>query len=229
MVNNIQWTWKLTWMLRTYRIYNTPVRFSKYKFNNKLLSGVTLLIVTSGVTWTQLMYIYIYIYSSGKNTNLFCIIFLWPNTALPSAVALTLSSLTSRILISPIIMVWSLVSFSSAHLLVFNSWQNVWYNWPKWPNITVGLNIWRFTTILKIYVCTTLLELKFVKFEFAVRFLMKLELYKKLVAIFNGTWVPNYFVNSDRSSNISAKYGIWPFWPDTTSLFSYAVMHYFTY
>ena len=35
------------------------VRFSKYEFYNKLLSGVTLLRVTPGVTWTQL-YIYIY-------------------------------------------------------------------------------------------------------------------------------------------------------------------------
>ena len=39
------------------------VRFSKYEFNNKLLDGVILLRVTSGVTWTQPhIYIYIYIY-----------------------------------------------------------------------------------------------------------------------------------------------------------------------
>ena len=37
------------------------VRFSKYEFNNKLLDGVILLRVTSGVTWTQ-PHIYIYIY-----------------------------------------------------------------------------------------------------------------------------------------------------------------------
>ena len=37
------------------------VIFSKYKFYNKLLDGVTLLTVTSGVTWTQ-PYIYIQIF-----------------------------------------------------------------------------------------------------------------------------------------------------------------------
>ena len=37
-------------MLRTYRTYNSTVRFSKYEFNNKLLSGVTLLRVIPGVT-----------------------------------------------------------------------------------------------------------------------------------------------------------------------------------
>ena len=43
MVNNIQLTWKLVWMLRTYRTCNLRLRFSKYEFYNKLLSGVTLL------------------------------------------------------------------------------------------------------------------------------------------------------------------------------------------
>ena len=32
------------------------VRFSKYKFYNELLGGVTLLRVTPGVTWTQPIY-----------------------------------------------------------------------------------------------------------------------------------------------------------------------------
>ena len=54
MVNNIQLTWKLVKMLRTYRICNWTVGISKYEFYNKLLGGVTLLRVTSGVTWTQL-------------------------------------------------------------------------------------------------------------------------------------------------------------------------------
>ena len=45
-------------MLRTYRTYNSTVRFSKYKFINKLLGGVTLLRVTLGLTWIQ-PYIYI--------------------------------------------------------------------------------------------------------------------------------------------------------------------------
>ena len=37
------------------------VKFLKYKFYNKLLGGVTLLKVTPGITWTQLIYIYIYV------------------------------------------------------------------------------------------------------------------------------------------------------------------------
>ena len=37
-------------MLKTYRICNSTVGFSKYEFNNKLLSGVTLLRITSSVT-----------------------------------------------------------------------------------------------------------------------------------------------------------------------------------
>ena len=37
-------------MLRTYRTYNSTMRFSKYKFYNKLLGDVTLLRVTPGVT-----------------------------------------------------------------------------------------------------------------------------------------------------------------------------------
>ena len=53
MVNIIQLIWKLTWMLRTYKTCNLMVRFSKYEFYNKLLSGVTLLITTPNVTWTR--------------------------------------------------------------------------------------------------------------------------------------------------------------------------------
>ena len=48
-------------MLSTYRTCNSTVRFSKYKFYNKLLGDVTLLRVTPSVTWTQPIYIYIYI------------------------------------------------------------------------------------------------------------------------------------------------------------------------
>ena len=62
IVNNIQLTWKLAWMLRTYRKCNSMVGFSKYKFYNKLLDGVILFRVTLGATWTQ-PYIYIYIYN----------------------------------------------------------------------------------------------------------------------------------------------------------------------
>ena len=36
-------------MLRTYRKCNPTVGLSKYKFNNKLLGGVTFFRVTSGV------------------------------------------------------------------------------------------------------------------------------------------------------------------------------------
>ena len=52
MVNSIQLTWKLAWILRTYKTCNSTVRFSKYEFYNKLLGGVILLRVTPGVTWT---------------------------------------------------------------------------------------------------------------------------------------------------------------------------------
>ena len=45
-------------MLRTYKIYNSTVRFLKYEFNNKLLDGITLFRVTLYITWTQYMYIY---------------------------------------------------------------------------------------------------------------------------------------------------------------------------
>ena len=41
MVNNIQLTEKLAQMLRTYRTCNSTVRFSKYKFYNKLLGDIT--------------------------------------------------------------------------------------------------------------------------------------------------------------------------------------------
>ena len=46
-------SWKLACIKRTYRTCNSTVRFSKYEFNNKLLSGVTLIIVTPSVTWIQ--------------------------------------------------------------------------------------------------------------------------------------------------------------------------------
>ena len=53
MVNNIQLIWKLAWLLKTYRTCNSTVEFSKYEFHNKLLSNVTLLRVTPGITWIQ--------------------------------------------------------------------------------------------------------------------------------------------------------------------------------
>ena len=53
MVNYIRLAWKLACMLRLYRTCNPTVGFSKYKFNNKLLSGVTFFRVTSTITKTQ--------------------------------------------------------------------------------------------------------------------------------------------------------------------------------
>ena len=48
----------MAWILRTYRICNSTVEFSKYEFYNKLLGGVTLFRVIPGVTWTQPIYIF---------------------------------------------------------------------------------------------------------------------------------------------------------------------------
>ena len=53
MVNNIQLTWKLAWLLRVYKTCNSTVRFSKYEFHNKLLGGITLFRVILGITWIQ--------------------------------------------------------------------------------------------------------------------------------------------------------------------------------
>ena len=50
IVNNIQLTWNLARILKTYKTCNSMVRCSKYEFYNKLLSVVTLLKVKSGVT-----------------------------------------------------------------------------------------------------------------------------------------------------------------------------------
>ena len=50
IVNYIRLAWKLACMLRTYRTCNLTIRFPKYKFNNKLLGGVTLLRVILRVT-----------------------------------------------------------------------------------------------------------------------------------------------------------------------------------
>ena len=49
-------------MLRTYRTCNPTVRFSKYEFNNKLSGSVTLLRITSCVTWTQSVCMYVCMY-----------------------------------------------------------------------------------------------------------------------------------------------------------------------
>ena len=54
MVNYIRFAWKLACMLRPYRTCNPMVGFSKYEFNNKLLGDVTILRITTCVTWTQL-------------------------------------------------------------------------------------------------------------------------------------------------------------------------------
>ena len=62
LVNYIWLTWKLAYMLRTYKTCNLTVGSSKYEFYNTLLGGVTLHRITLNITWTQLIYIYIYIY-----------------------------------------------------------------------------------------------------------------------------------------------------------------------
>ena len=58
IVNNIQLTWKLAWLLRTYKTCNSSVRFSKYEFYKKLLGGVTSLRVIPYVIRTQPIYIF---------------------------------------------------------------------------------------------------------------------------------------------------------------------------
>ena len=55
MVNNIQLTWKLAWMLRTYKTFNSIVEFSKYGFYNKFLGGIILLRIIPDITWTQIL------------------------------------------------------------------------------------------------------------------------------------------------------------------------------
>ena len=59
MINYIRMTWKLAWLLRTYRTCNLTVRFSRYELYNKLLDGVILFKVILGVTKPN-PYIYIY-------------------------------------------------------------------------------------------------------------------------------------------------------------------------
>ena len=49
MINNFRFVQNLTCMLRTYRICNSSVRFSKYEFNKNLSNGITLLKIISCV------------------------------------------------------------------------------------------------------------------------------------------------------------------------------------
>ena len=53
MVNYIRLAGKLECMLRPYKKCNPTVGFSKYKFNNKLLDGVTFFRVMLDVTRIQ--------------------------------------------------------------------------------------------------------------------------------------------------------------------------------
>ena len=53
MINYIRFAWKLACILRIYRTYNSTVGFSKYKFYNKLLNGVTLLRVIPDITLSK--------------------------------------------------------------------------------------------------------------------------------------------------------------------------------
>ena len=43
-------------MLKTHWTCNSTVKILKYEINNKLLDGVTLLWVTSSITWIKLIY-----------------------------------------------------------------------------------------------------------------------------------------------------------------------------
>ena len=76
MVNYIQLAMKLAYMLRTYRTCNSMIKFSKYEFNNKLLSRVTFFSVTSGITWTNPIFLnsmwilIIQLVSNFTNTNM---------------------------------------------------------------------------------------------------------------------------------------------------------------
>ena len=49
MVNYIRLSWKLACMLKPYKTCNPMVGFAKYKFNNKLLDGVTFFRVTMNI------------------------------------------------------------------------------------------------------------------------------------------------------------------------------------
>ena len=66
MINKIQ----LACMLRTYRTCNPTMEFSKYKLINKLLSGVTLLRVISGITLTQLIYTHTHTHTPSSKDHL---------------------------------------------------------------------------------------------------------------------------------------------------------------
>ena len=55
MVNNNWLTWILIYMLRTYRTYNSIMKILIYEFKYKLLSGVTFLGVTLGVTLNNII------------------------------------------------------------------------------------------------------------------------------------------------------------------------------
>ena len=72
IVNNIWLVQKFTCRLKTYKTCKPMVRFSKYEFNNNILSGVTLLRVTLDITLTQPnIYIYIYIQINALDFFLF--------------------------------------------------------------------------------------------------------------------------------------------------------------
>ena len=70
MVNNIQLTWKLVWMLKTYRTYNSTVRFLKYDLYNKLLSGVILHMLKSSLKKKKIIKTKFTIYPNSKFMSL---------------------------------------------------------------------------------------------------------------------------------------------------------------
>ena len=50
MVNHIRLAWQLACILRTYKTCNAMVKFTKYEFNKKLMSNVTLFRIILNVT-----------------------------------------------------------------------------------------------------------------------------------------------------------------------------------
>ena len=55
MVNNNLLAWILICMLRTYRTYNSTMKFLIYEFNYKLLNSAIFLKVTLGVTLNNII------------------------------------------------------------------------------------------------------------------------------------------------------------------------------
>ena len=60
MVNNNWLAWILICMLRTYKTYNSAMKFLIYEFNNKLLGSVIFLRVILGITLNNVIQLNIF-------------------------------------------------------------------------------------------------------------------------------------------------------------------------